>query len=120
MLDVYLSVEGSHDPSPGGLTLLGNETPGYGPKGMLLPQEDEEPSPLSFPPRDLRKMGPEWPIWRIELRHEVCHQFQHLKLGRWNPRDGTGGHSEGWPQTIAVVADAFGWPADDLRRVVDG
>ncbi len=57
LLDVYIIEEGSFERSPGGLSVLGNATPGYRPDGMKLPQEFVALTPLAFPPAGTVKMG---------------------------------------------------------------
>lgn len=116
-LDIYEFVEGSLTPTPAGFTLLGNGSPGYGAPGLILPQEGPDIDEVAFPPVDVVKLN--WPVWRIELWHEVCHQVQDKQLGMWNPLDGSQGHSSGWSEAILYVADEFGWTLDQLRAVVD-
>ena len=61
-------------------TPYANATPLYTPEKIILPLNDgdidfQTPIAPQFPPANWNKLhNIEWPIWRIELWHEVCHQ----------------------------------------------
>jgi hypothetical protein len=82
------------------------------------------------PPRTWTKWSPDWPAWRIDLWHEVVHQYSHVVLGRWDPKElglrrsddslSTTGHGLGWRAAIEQVASHFGIDADTLDTLLDG
>jgi len=49
-----------------------------------------------------------WPEWRCDIWHEVCHQYQDERLGKWNKQDGNNGHRVGWRDAVHEVADKVG------------
>jgi hypothetical protein len=82
------------------------------------------------PPSTWAKLSPDWPAWRIDLWHEVVHQYSHVVLGRWDPKESglrrlddsfsTTGHGLGWRAAIEQVASHFGVDADTLDTLLDG
>lgn len=104
-------------------TPLANSTPGYRRGLMLLPsypdQVEEWSEAPEFPPElPWDKGASHWPIWRIELWHETCHQIQDIRLGHWNPQDGRNGHGPGWQEAAGVMAETYGTDAETLLRVI--
>ena len=115
------------DEGTGRKTLSGtdvrNATPGCKPRLVVLPQEPGDlrewsPTQPVFPPTNWDRYTDEWPMWRIELWHEVVHQYQDQILGLLDAEDATKGHTKGWPQAIAAVAGFFGIDAPQLRGVL--
>lgn len=105
------------DSGNGGLTAHGtdkrNDTPGYTPTRIVLPQAAGDLSAWSavqhaFPPAKFDRHNDEWPAWRTDLWHEVVHQYQHQVLKNWDPKDGDGGHAKGWPDAVRDFATSFG------------
>jgi hypothetical protein len=96
-------------------------------KVIALPQTDDGPIELpEFPPGDWHKLS--WPIWRIELWHEVIHQLSdHLGvLDRKEPgrvRDdgsrSTEGHGKGWWMAIQYAAECLAVSPDTLDHLLD-
>ena len=100
-----------------------NATPGYTPSHLVLPQDPENlvnctATQLPFPPKAWDPHSDEWPVWRIELWHEVVHQYQHQILNNWNPQDGDEGHAKGWPDALDAVAKQFGISRERLGGVL--
>lgn len=63
-----------------------------------------------------------WPQWRLELWHEVCHQYQDEVVGGWNKGDGSFGHTQGWEEAVDSVAAKVGCNCDvffELMRSSD-
>lgn len=118
-LDVY---EVPEDPSAT-KTAFGNSwmnaTPGYTPSHIVLPMLTGDLANWSavapqFPPTTLARHPHEWPVWRVELWHEVAHQYQHEVLRSWDPKDGKEGHGPGWRETLAAMANHFGFRVDSF------
>jgi hypothetical protein len=115
-LDIYMCDEEAppSQKTPSG-TALRNSHPGYSGdrKLIALPQVDDlRVDQPEFPPVDWRKSN--WPVWRIELWHEVIHQLsdQIGVLDRSEPgrvRDdgsrSTMGHGEGWWAAIQKAVE---------------
>lgn len=107
VLDVYRIVGGSHAETDHG-TKLGNAAAAYGRGKVAIPlDQGDVVEPRVFPPADWRRMSTEWPTWRIDLWHEVCHQVQDRALGLWDPNDGAEGHRLGWAEARELVAAAM-------------
>jgi len=65
---------------------------------------------FNFPPKHWTKlkMDDEWPKWRCGLWHEVCHQIQDQKLGKWKPpTKDDDGHKIGWKDAADYFANRF-------------
>jgi len=86
-------------------------------------------TPLA-PPSTWTKWSPDWPAWRIDLWHEVAHQYSDVVLGRWDPKepglrrsDGSFsgiGHGLGWRAAIKDMAKHLGVGADVLDALLNG
>jgi hypothetical protein len=122
-LDVY-EVD---DSGNGGLTAYGtdkrNDTPGYTPTYIVLPQSSGDlsawhPTQPVIPPPTWDRHTDDWPAWRTDLWHEMVHQYQHQVLKNWDPKDGGGGHTRGWPEAVREVAAAFGLTPGQLLGVL--
>jgi len=115
-------------------TSLRNATPCYsGTKRIIiLPMcdGDEHPERLPpFPPFTWLKHDDAWPVWRIELWHEVVHQVSNDLLSSWNPKEpgraradqtvSDMGHGVGWFQGVCRVASVFAIDPDLLDRLLD-
>ena|SRR6185437_5871704 len=95
----------------------------------LLLGDLEHVKTLQFPPIAWDKMSAEWPPWRIELWHEVIHQYSDLVLGMWDSKEpgrrredrslSTTGHGAGWKAAIDEVASKLGVRAEALDSLLD-
>lgn len=117
-LDVYEYEAGSDEETELG-TPKRNSAAGYSQEKLVLPLTDEAmPSTRdpSFPPRTWKRMDPvEWPIWRIELWHEVVHQVEDQKLDNWSPGHE---HDDSWSEAIGYVSDAFSVDKEKIEGVM--
>lgn len=133
-LDVYVC---NAEDSSGSTTSLGihiaNCDPLYsGTKRLMaLPftdASDQWPVALpAFPPHSWLKH--EWPVWRIELWHEVVHQVSNDLLAGWNPTEaprqrpnGTRsqtGHGLGWFKGVQHFAAKLGVDSEALDALLD-
>jgi hypothetical protein len=80
-LDVSADVKTDHDPE------VRSDTADFSEKHsiIMLPIDDRDAllRPITFPPRAWGKHDEDWPLWRIELWHEVVHQVSsHLGLNQ--------------------------------------
>lgn len=133
-LDVYVcNAEDSSGSTTSLGTLIANCDPLYsGTKRlMVLPftdASDQWPVALpAFPPPSWLKH--EWPVWRIELWHEVVHQVSNDLLAGWNPTEtprqrpnGTRsqtGHGLGWFKGVQHFASKLGVDAEGLDALLD-
>ena len=91
---------------------------------------DDEPRAIAgWPPPDWDKQGLLWPAWRIDLWHEVVHQYSDLVSGGWDPKepaimrpDGrptSEGHGAAWSRALAAVATEFSCGLPELDRLLD-
>lgn len=70
-----------------------------------------------------------WPVWRIDLWHEVVHQFGDQVLSEWAPlepgcrkangRMGNVGHGIAWNRAVDKVATLLNLDAGALDRLLD-
>ena len=120
-LDVYEVSAGGGFSGHG--TDLRNATPVYTPSLIVLPQLPDDLAEWAavhpaFPPSTWTPGPPEWLVWRIDLWHEVVHQYQEKILRQWDPHDGDDGHRLGWPGAIAAVAAALAVGPAALKAVL--
>jgi hypothetical protein len=106
-LDIYPFVLGGEEQSLLG-TSTGNGTALYDGTKIVLPifdnSLDEHTGSPDFPPAKWDPLTSVWPVWRIELWHEVCHQVEDKLLGCWQPRV-EGGPC--WDQAVEYIAGRF-------------
>lgn len=134
-LDVYVSDPdaGQDVKTPLGSPLVNAEPCYSGTKRlMVLPLCDGNDWPAqmpAFPPTDWSKHASDWPIWRIELWHEVVHQVSNDVLRAWDPKepgrkrpDGSTsqqGHGVGWFKGVCYVAARIGAQPEELDALLD-
>lgn len=121
-LDAYIyDVEAPPDVKTSQGTEVRNEMAGFSERGaiIILPMDDRDAlaRETTFPPPTLDRHDAEWPLWRIELWHEVIHQlssqlgvYDHEEPGHrmatgqfWTAR----GHGDGWLRAIEHAAREF-------------
>lgn len=119
-LDIYIVQPDSTQSSQFG-TPFKNATAAYKPGLLVLPLCNgdfgviHEQSPV-FPPTTWRKNDPvEWPVWRIELWHEVCHQIVDQVFHAWSLKNQ---HGESWRKAIDFVAKYFDVEFKDIDGVL--
>ena len=76
----------------------------------------------SFPPTTWDRYDPyQWPLWRRELWHEVCHQVEHCRFNSFDPRRNQLPGDHDWPEwnnAVAHMAAKFGTATELLRAVL--
>lgn len=70
-----------------------------------------------------------WPVWRIDLWHEVVHQFGDQVLGEWAPLEpgcrkpngmmGDKGHGMAWARAVDRLARLLDLDPGALDRLLD-
>ncbi|TYP94870.1 hypothetical protein LX73_0160 [Fodinibius salinus] len=117
-LDVYEYKEDSNEKTDLS-TSKNNATAGYSPDKLILPLTGEGTSSLrepSFPPKEWNKLHPmEWPVWRVELWHEVVHQVEDQILNKWSPLHN---HGNSWSEAIRYVAKEFSVEPETIERLM--
>ena len=99
---------------------------------MALPlcEGNEWPTTIpGFPPRGLDKHSDEWPVWRIEIWHEVVHQVTNDICCKWNPKEtgrrrpnetmSTSGHGPDWFAGVTHLAGKLGVDPEALDALLD-
>lgn len=123
-LDIYEVDENGAGRTTAHGTDVRNDTPGYSPALVVLPQLDGDLAAWTaiqppFPPgSNWDRHRDEWPTWRTDLWHEVVHQYQEQIVENWDPKDGSGGHTKGWPDALDAVANKFQINRDQLLGVL--
>jgi hypothetical protein len=118
--DIYIVQPNSKQTTQFGTSLM-NDTPQYGPGLLILPlmRADLEACPEqspAFPPTVWNKHHLyEWPVWRIELWHEVCHQVEDQVFHKLNSQNK---HGETWRKAKSFLAKSFGVESEDLARIL--
>jgi len=108
-LDVYLVDEDSKQFSELGISLK-SPLAFYDKEKIILPRTDNELNALQnyepkFPPIVWDKAHPkEWPLWRVELWHEVCHQVENDIIRGW--KGGVEG-GDAWKDAVIYIAKCF-------------
>lgn len=133
-LDVYVCDESSTATTSLGFPLANCDPLYSGTKNQIaLPLTsamDQWPTVVpTFPPASLAKVADEWPVWRIELWHEVVHQVSNDICKAWNPKEpprvrtngsrSTTGHGAGWFAGIQHAAAKLSVEADALDELLD-
>jgi hypothetical protein len=118
-LDVYIAKEGSTEITEFG-TCIGNYTPAYSPQKLIMPLVDyfnmDQATTPTFPPEVWDRNHPyEWPIWRIELWHEVCHQVEDQIFNEWDAKIEQG---EAWEKSMKYIADCFSITINELSNAL--
>jgi hypothetical protein len=131
-LDVYVCDDSSREKTALGLPVSNCDPLYSGTRGLMaLPlssTEDQWPTTLPpLPPTTLAKH--EWPVWRIELWHEVIHQVSNDIQKAWDPKEpprtrtngsrSTTGHGAGWFFGIQHAAVLLSVDADALDELLD-
>lgn len=133
-LEIYVCDDESTETTPHGFPVA-NCDPLYSgtQKLMAVPltsAEDQWPTVApSFPPTEFAKHSADWPVWRIELWHEVIHQVSNDITNTWDPKEpprtrpngtrSSTGHGAGWFAGIQHAAATFSVAAAHLDELLD-
>lgn len=123
-LDIYEIIENCADLTKHGMR-KSYPYAGYDQKVIHLPFYDVEIDmfgdmrPPFLPPErqwDMR-FNHIWPKWRIDLWHEVIHQYEHQVLHQWR---GGNVHGESWHLATNEIAAKLDVPPDSIKKVAWG
>lgn len=98
-----------------------NMVPVSNPTVVALPQlttnfEEAESYPLEFPPENWNKYDPHvWPIYRIELYHEVCHLIESQILEVWQ---GGNDNPVNFAAACRIMASSLNAEASEVLNVL--
>jgi len=119
-LDIYIvNLKSTENTQLG--TSYNNATPLYTRKLLVLPVFRGDLEVLydqthTFPPMTWDKIHPvEWPIWRIELWHEICHQVEDQLIGEWKSGNS---HGKSWQKAIEKMEKSFNIGSKELENLL--
>lgn len=133
-LEIYVCNDASTATTPLGFPVANCDPLYSGTKKLmavpLTSAEDQWPTVApSFPPTEFAKYSADWPVWRIELWHEVIHQVSNDITKTWDPKEpprtrldgsrSSTGHGAGWFAGIQHAAETLLVAAADLDELLD-
>lgn len=119
-LDVHLYDSNSDTKSDYGLD-VNVPWPAYSPEVIALPVAAGDIEVYAnqgppFPPGEWNKLNSQnWPVWRIELWHEVVHQIEDQVLGIWKPGSD---NDKTWRKAASKLAETFNVSANEIEKLL--